>query len=603
MLHVASPSSSIVDLPPSDSWTSFLFPSDEFGKHEHCLHGPAQARAYVESLCQPCGLRVLHLWINSSTWVPRRVEHVRFVDGQTVRRQVTVDFSVPAYAPVIKLNGQMHEMVPLALLQKKTLVNFDLRDEHGRALSLLSLRQNQAVTAAALHGVAASLPHAPWEPHHLPEHVRQLINALVFGDQNHMDHAYKMLNQDERFVQLKADDLFSLTAQRLLQSWLMVLLLPRRIDVRRIVKFGYDERLDLREREPYWDPADRSERGRQWPRFKMLKEGLGVRPVRIRFPIPGAESAQSYHLEITAPPGVEIRSGQALAARPGDEKRSTGATQGADPVVADRETGVRDTHVVGPPYDQVHGIFPSVDLHLTDVRTGSLSMAQVELRAQHGGWLTAMAAACVVNFLLLLAVAVTLWRNTDAEASAPDISLLLVFVSFASTVIAQQDPHPMVSRLLRRARLLAGTSTVCTLFAAALVALSLSNAKTGWIIVPAVISAVPAALLVLASYRSSRRAEPPSLLSPWHFAGVGDTTTGGATKIPRRPTSFEEARRSLGFDEAAIIVDSSESVRTHARWDHEMEDRISGRLRSAIHAVTRPEGDLCTNDHVTTADH
>lgn len=584
MLKGTGRSSFIADLPPSRSWTSFLFPTDDFNKHEHCLEGTAQAREYVESMCQPCGLRVLHLWLNSSTWVPRRVEHVRFVDGQTVRRQVTVDFSVPSYAPVIKLGGQKLEMVPLALLQKKTLVNFDLRDEHGRALSLLSLRQNQAVTAAALHGVAASAPGAPWDRHNLPEHVRQLINALIFGDQDHMDRAYKLLLHEGLFAPLREDDLFSLTVQRLLRSWLMVLLLPTRPQVRRIVKFAYDERLDLRKREPHWSPTDEPGDRKQGPRFSSLKEALGVRPVHIRFPIPGAESAQSYHLEITAPPGVEIRSGQALAARPGDEERLTGAKRGTGEVVLDLDA--RDTHVCGPPYDQVEGTFPSVDLHLTDVRTGSLSMAQVELRAQQGGWLMAMAAACLVNTLLLIAVAAALWRNTDPDASAPDISLLLVFVSFASTVIAQQDPHPMVSRLLWIARLLAGISTLCTVFAAARVALYPSNAQSFWIIVPAVVSSIPTALLAFAVWRSFRAAKPACVRSPWDFAGVGETPGGESPKILPRPASFDEGRRSLGFDKAAIVVASSESVRTHALWNHAMERQIDTRLGDAIRALS-----------------
>lgn len=322
MIEHGTVSSAIHGLPPSNSFTGFLFPSGEVKPHKHCIQGPAEAREYVESLCQACGLRILHLWLNSSTWVPRRVEHVQFVDEKTVRRQVTVDFSVPGYAPVIEMGGQDLELVPLALLRKKTLVNFDLRDEQGRSLSLLSLRQNQAVTAAALHGVAASIPDAPWSRLELPEPVKQLLNALIFGDKHCMAHAHSLLHSEAEFRPLLEDDLFSLTTDRLLRSWLMVLMLPARQDVRRIVKFGYDEPLNLRSREQGWHP-DMEEDDKQPPSwFGMVRESLGFRPVRIRLPIPGAESAQSYHIGITAPPGVEIRSGQALAARLGDASGS-----------------------------------------------------------------------------------------------------------------------------------------------------------------------------------------------------------------------------------------------------------------------------------------
>lgn len=242
----------------------------------------------------------------------------------------------------------------------------------------------------------------------------------------------------------------------------------------------------------------------------------------------------------------------------------------------------------GPPYDQVEGTFPSVDLHLTDVRTGSFSVAQVELRAQQGGWLLAMAVASLVNTSLLGAVAWYLWNDAQSNsATSPDISLLLVFVSFASTVIAQQDPHPMLSRLLRLARVLAGISTLCTLFAASRVALNPSHPRSYWIIVPAVVSFIPAALLTFAAWRSRRGAQQPAPgLSPWDFTGVvEDVTPGrrpGESSRSQRPKTFAEAKHVLAFDQVATVVDSSESVRTHATWDRRLERRVDERLTGAI---------------------
>ncbi len=453
------------------SWPEVRFPLDVLRPHGHLFTTASDARAYNEAMCRDCGLRVLHLWLHSRDWVRRRTEAVTFLDDRTVRRQVTVDFVTPAYAPTLVVSGRELDLVPMALLQKKNLVHFDLRDHTGAALSLLGLRQQQTLTAAALKGVAESVAHRPAGSADLD---RRLVDCLVFGDRPLVHCAMQSLVTDRAFAHLREDPLFLMASERFLDTWMMCLLLPREESVRRIIKFSYDEPLNLRFSAGHrgfcrqedallppsyaLQPADGGRR-RVWA--ARVASGLGWGPVRIRFPIFSAESAQSYHLEVTAPPGALVRAAQALASRPEDPSGCQGAAPrrgrpratDAQQCAAAARTGASAGHVVapapptqrkwsdeevrrrdadhrnpsrrdvpsfrdvpardvpghgvpghdlpgqvpapgrnvpGPVLDQVCGAYPTVDLHLTDVPRGSFSHAQVEMRAQMGGWLSSM---------------------------------------------------------------------------------------------------------------------------------------------------------------------------------------------------------------------
>src|SRR3954469_25607324 len=99
------------------------------------------------SACHECGMGMLRVFIRSSTWVVRRVEKVTFLDDRTVRRQVSMDYALPEDAVALRRdNGSTTRIVPLTMMRRKSVVNFDMRDEAGRALPLLGLREAQALT-------------------------------------------------------------------------------------------------------------------------------------------------------------------------------------------------------------------------------------------------------------------------------------------------------------------------------------------------------------------------------------------------------------------------------------------------------------------------
>ena len=101
--------------------------------------------------CKECGRRLLLLLLQSSSWVARRTEHVCFRDDRSVVRRVKVEFNVPEQAPVFRGDDDLaYSLVPLSVMRRKTLVNFELQDEDGRTVIQPSLRQNQAITESVL---------------------------------------------------------------------------------------------------------------------------------------------------------------------------------------------------------------------------------------------------------------------------------------------------------------------------------------------------------------------------------------------------------------------------------------------------------------------
>ncbi len=93
-------------------------------------------------------------------WVKRRVETINFETATSIRRKVSVDVRLQHDLfdePVVRWGDDDFHYVPIAQLRKGRLVRFDLRDEDGSALPLITKKKNSAIAAAMLAAVAQSL--------------------------------------------------------------------------------------------------------------------------------------------------------------------------------------------------------------------------------------------------------------------------------------------------------------------------------------------------------------------------------------------------------------------------------------------------------------
>ncbi|MGH2822302.1 MAG: hypothetical protein ACRDLY_04625, partial [Thermoleophilaceae bacterium] len=171
------------------------------GGREHPTHPWPTCEADWNLLadCRDCGIAMLRLFMRSAEWVVRRVERIEFLDERTVRRRMSVDYTSPGEGAVRLRRGDRDlRVLPLAVLRRKSLIKFDLRDEDGRPMPLLGLRETQALTLGAVRAwAAAALAGTEWETTgsaRLPDPVARFLDGVVVGDQNELNAAYRDMN-------------------------------------------------------------------------------------------------------------------------------------------------------------------------------------------------------------------------------------------------------------------------------------------------------------------------------------------------------------------------------------------------------------------------
>jgi hypothetical protein len=97
----------------------------------------------------------VRLALSFSSWVNRRVEHFKFIDGRTVRRQVSVDFTLPEEPGFEEVR---EVTVPIMVLRKEVMRGIDVTDADGCSLSVVESSQARDITLGGLEGIGERLP-------------------------------------------------------------------------------------------------------------------------------------------------------------------------------------------------------------------------------------------------------------------------------------------------------------------------------------------------------------------------------------------------------------------------------------------------------------
>jgi hypothetical protein len=504
--------------------------------------------------CQECGRRLLLLLLRWSSWVSHRSEHVSFRDDRSVVRKVSVEFHVPDLAPVFRGDdGRVYSLLPLSVMRRKTLVNFELRDDAGRAVLVPSLRQNQAITESMLLACArAELDRmggraAEYEGR---RDIARFVYQVVSGDQRRLSAAYEALNRGAAAPAVHEligrSSMFKAMLDRLADNFVLWVMIPAGAPRRRELTFCCDEPLDLHYRRPGFTD-DRYALGRRLSAWRpsVWWSALGLSPTRVRFPVPAAENAASFHFEIDAPKGVEIAEASLLAGRPREAE---------------------------PSFDHVQGGLPTVGLHVIEVPNGSLSRAQIGLQVVTRGWVTASTLSSWAVFGLLLAVA--LHQADLKQAGDLPVLILVALAGGAAGIVAQSDGRGLAAHLLKWTRALATVAAVLPLVATTYIAFESADASR---VPPALWSAavaggVIAALLTtvcLVSWRRQRR----TVCSPWEQSRA-------RRDIPDSPADFDAAARAYHYDKPAVRVDSAEGWHTEFHWDDGSEHVLIAALEN-----------------------
>lgn len=123
-------------------------------------------------------LAVLKLYLNSYRWIYHRLHQIVFLDEAIVRQCFTVDLTVPAHAPTLQAHGiETTRLLPIDLLHKQSLVNFDIKDQEGRSLSYFTRSQLGIMTTTMLVEYAGGFLDDP-----LPQDLRRYFSKLVSSD-------------------------------------------------------------------------------------------------------------------------------------------------------------------------------------------------------------------------------------------------------------------------------------------------------------------------------------------------------------------------------------------------------------------------------------
>lgn len=208
-------------------------------------------------------------------WVHRRVESIEFLDERRIRRSVSVDFTVPSVAArqARDFPGGL-VVLPLALLRKHVLRRFDLRDEGGASLPVLTAEQNGTVALQMLWSLAmltdSQTAQGQW--------FIDLLDSIANAPNPRAGQAAltDLINARTSVQHIVNDVRFSPLVHELSHSFLLFAAFQARPAERRILKFSYEEQV----------PA----------------EGTNL----FTFALPAVSTAASYHVELEAPDQVIV---------------------------------------------------------------------------------------------------------------------------------------------------------------------------------------------------------------------------------------------------------------------------------------------------------
>lgn len=389
-------------------------------------------------------------------WIHRRVETIEFLDVSRIRRRMSMDFVVPS---TDLLFADEMATIPLAVLAKRNLENFDIRDEQGCPLPILGKDENGPVAIEALVGLL------DWE---LPEgtdvsdHVRELIRGVVCGSPTEVEAGCAALLHDEtddpQILAFRGSRDCLRFTEWFAEGFVLLVRIRAKQGERRILKYSYE-----------------TDRAYRFPRLRML-----VSEFAFLVKLPEVSLAKSYHVEVVPPPEMMTASA---------ELSTYTASSG----------GVLE--VSGASASRVH-LRPSAP-----VEYGADGWLDLQLWLRPAGVLAASALASTVCTLTLAAGLMLRWL-ADLHPSGSDSAALIVAVpAVVAAYFGSAEEHPVVARASSGPRALLALASLATFVAAASLVVRVDHGSPlrwwAWGIA-AGISLLTSVILTTAWYRSRR---------------------------------------------------------------------------------------------------
>lgn len=408
-------------------------------------------------------------------WIKRRVEQLEFLDTRAVRWRVSIDFEVPREAPSAPESEGGYRLVPITTLPKGDLVAFDLRDENRMAMWMPTAEETNRRIAPAMVVRARRVLRCDTMPGTLDQDVMRIVAAAPRDHERayrpfaaaaaRIDEGIRRAELREASRNLRADPLWRVRkrrkaqrawdrAQRVLveaiearraadglldgigedvraaayelmsntgfrsqieelaQNYLVYVGLTGPAGTRRVIKLSSERTVD------FWG------RRSKWKRFI---QSLGWRYWQVDVLLGGRGG--SHHLEVAAPPGVDV---VRIVARPTDPREHATTIRAA-------------------------GFSPHV--HVRIPRQSPVRYrAAIQVRVSRNGWLLAsllvgglIAVVLGVGWLKLKVLFQTTSGGDEAGTAA---TLLLALLGVVASWLTRPGEHPLAARLLRLVRVL-----------------------------------------------------------------------------------------------------------------------------------------------------
>lgn len=381
------------------------------------------------------GLMTGHLLLPWDRWVHRRVERAVFCDDNALRRETSVDFTLPQWfhnARKTPKGQAIRQLVPLGFLRKGVLVNFSLQDETNLSLPLLTSPQNSQVAAAILRSLAQGVLGD------IPEGIRCDLRSLVreSPDNAAATHFHLFNEHDAAWEQreaLKQSETFVNISELFRDHFLALTMLKIGRHERRVLHFSYEESV--------WDSDPRD-------LTNFLKRTVALafgRPRMISIGVPAAAETASYHIEVEAPDGLMITARESYA-------------------YLEDDTEVERYHAEGG-YQRAHFYFSHIPHR-------SRANVAVHLQPRRSTIVRGASLTALLAFATILAVTIRLPTGGGSEAAT---ALLLAANGIIGLFIVRGGEDQMATTLLFPLRLLAVMPVVLSVGAATVVVMHLGE--------------------------------------------------------------------------------------------------------------------------------
>ena len=364
-------------------------------------------------------------------WVNRRVETIEFVEDTTIRRAVSIDFTLPPPADLaVPIAEKDWIVVPLQIIAKRPLMHLDVFDEQRAALSTLNTVLNTDLVTRgvvrlldAIGGPAGGPPLTAPTRKAIAELVQApiaratVIRDALLAPNQELATVLSIGTPAQRSERQLVDELTT--------GFLQLVQLPYEPGRHRVVKVAYDVTHP-------WDEATST------ILLRTLR-GLGSLPRRRTFEL-NIGQGLGHHVEVLAPEDTEIVSAKLRGTQ------WSSVARGPQPlsVPAQGRSRSRAHAYVRLLAGDEGANDPGVLRELRSLGRGDRAEFTVALAPRRAG-VVAVATVSAAFIAAVMIVFATRLSNLDGQTSA---AVLLLVPAIFAAYISRPGEHPFATRAL-----------------------------------------------------------------------------------------------------------------------------------------------------------